>query len=254
MAQEPIRIALIGTGKRMEYLYEPILRAMPEVKLVGLWSRSEESAQRMGKQLNLPWYTDLNRLMADHAPQIGIVSVAYSANGVAGLMAVEHGLNVLLETPIAHKLSEADAIINAANARGLKIEIAEQFHRRPLEALKLKLLETGAVDAQFALDLEGVVLESFGLLPTEQLTGGDTTIHMDLASQGTSALDLVGALNGEAHLMVENAVLQNGLIDMVGSDVLVESMNKLNPFRKEDPTTNLECALVDFKIDQYRQP
>ena len=42
-------------------------------------------------------------------------------------MAVEHGLHVLLETPIAHKLSEADAIIQAAVERGLKIEVAEQF-------------------------------------------------------------------------------------------------------------------------------
>jgi predicted dehydrogenase len=48
-----------------------------------------------------------------------------------------------LETPIAHKLSEADAIIAAAAQRGLKIEVAEQFHRRPLEQIKLKLIESG---------------------------------------------------------------------------------------------------------------
>jgi predicted dehydrogenase len=71
------------------------------------------------------------------------VSVAYDANGEVGLMAVESGLHVLLETPIAHKLSEADAIISSANERGLKIEVAEQFHRRPLEAIKLKLIATG---------------------------------------------------------------------------------------------------------------
>src|SRR5262249_35686765 len=74
---------------------------------------------------------------------IGIVSVAYDANGQVGLMAVEHGLHVLLETPIAHKLSEADAILAAANKRGLKIEIAEQFHCRPLEQIKLKLIASG---------------------------------------------------------------------------------------------------------------
>jgi predicted dehydrogenase len=50
---------------------------------------------------------------------------------------------VLLETPIAHKLSEADAIIAAAQERGLKIEVAEQFHRRPFEQIKLKLIESG---------------------------------------------------------------------------------------------------------------
>jgi predicted dehydrogenase len=58
-------------------------------------------------------------------------------------MAVESGLNVLLETPIAHRLSEADAIIAAAETRDLKIEVAEQFHRRPMEAIKLKLIESG---------------------------------------------------------------------------------------------------------------
>ena len=58
-------------------------------------------------------------------------------------MAVEAGLHVLVETPIAHKLSEADAIIAAAKERGLKIEVAEQFHRRPLEQIKLKLIEFG---------------------------------------------------------------------------------------------------------------
>jgi predicted dehydrogenase len=58
-------------------------------------------------------------------------------------MAVEHGLNILTETPIAHKLSEADAIIAAAQERGLKVEVAEQFHRRPLEQIKLKLIDSG---------------------------------------------------------------------------------------------------------------
>jgi predicted dehydrogenase len=58
-------------------------------------------------------------------------------------MAVENGLHVLLETPIAHKLNEADAIIEAAAERRLKIEVAEQFHRRPLEQIKLKLIKSG---------------------------------------------------------------------------------------------------------------
>ena len=49
----------------------------------------------------------------------------------------------MLETPIAHRLDEADAIIAAAAQRGRKIEVAEQFHRRPLEQIKLKLIESG---------------------------------------------------------------------------------------------------------------
>jgi predicted dehydrogenase len=143
-SKQPLRVAIVGTSARSDYLYGPILKALPEeVELVSIWGRSADSARRLGESLGVPWYTDLDRLIQETEPQIGIVSVAYDANGQVGLMAVEHGLHVLLETPIAHKLSEADAIIAAAAQRGLKIEVAEQFHRRPLEQIKLKLIESG---------------------------------------------------------------------------------------------------------------
>ena len=139
----PIRVALIGTARRAAGMYGSILQALPGVELVAVWGRSEDSARRLGQQFAIPAYTDLDRLIRETAPQIGIVCVAYGANGQAGLMAVEHGLHVLVETPIAHELAEADAIIAAAKQRGVKIEVAEQFHRRPLEQIKLKLLAAG---------------------------------------------------------------------------------------------------------------
>lgn len=140
---DPLRVALIGAGRRSAHLYAPLLRAMPQVQLVSVWSRSAERAQALGARFGVPAYTDLDPLVRETAPQIGIVSVNYGANGQAGLMAVEAGLHVLLETPIAHDLREADAIIAAAQRRNLKIEIAEQFHRRPLEQIKLKLIASG---------------------------------------------------------------------------------------------------------------
>jgi predicted dehydrogenase len=140
----PLRVAIIGTARRSSYLYGPIIKALPqEVELVSVWGRSPDSARQLGETLGVPWYTDLDQLMRETTPAIGIVSVNYQANGEVGLMAVEHGLHVLLETPIAHKLSEADAIIATAQQRGLKIEVAEQFHRRPLEQIKLALLASG---------------------------------------------------------------------------------------------------------------
>ena len=143
MTDTPLRVAIVGTGKRSDYLYGPLVKAMPEVELAGAWGRSEDSARKLGASLGVPAYTDLARLVAETRAEIGIVSVSYGANGQVGLLAVEHGLHVLLETPIAHELAEADAIIAAARQRGLKVEVAEQFHRRPVEAIKLKLIASG---------------------------------------------------------------------------------------------------------------
>lgn len=141
--QEPIRVALIGTSRRTSYLYWPLLQAIPDIRPVAIWGRNEEKVRALGAQFGLPAYTDLDRLVRETAPQAGIVSVGYHANGQVGLMTVEAGLHALLETPIAHDLREADAIIAAARQRHLKIEIAEQFHRRPLEQIKLKLIASG---------------------------------------------------------------------------------------------------------------
>jgi predicted dehydrogenase len=144
MNKHPLRLAIIGTAKRSDYLYGPLIKALPdEVELVSVWGRHGDSVERLGKSLGVPAYTDMDKLIRETAPEIGIVSVNYHANGEVGLMAVQAGLHVLLETPIAHKLSQADAIIAAAQERNLKIEIAEQFHRRPLEQIKLKLIASG---------------------------------------------------------------------------------------------------------------
>jgi len=144
MNKRPLRVAILGTAKRSDYLYGPLIRALPdEVELVSVWGRHGDSVERLGKSLGVPAYTDMDKLIRETAPEIGIVSVNYHANGEVGLMAVQAGLHVLLETPIAHKLSQADAIIAAAQEHGLKIEIAEQFHRRPLEQIKLKLIASG---------------------------------------------------------------------------------------------------------------
>ncbi len=140
----PLRVAIIGTGARADYMYGPIIKALAEhVELVAVWGRSAASAARLGQSLGVPHFTDMDQLMRDKAPTIGIVTVNYGANAEIGLMAVEHGLNVLLETPIAHRLSDADAIIASAARHGTKVEVAEQFHRRPLEQIKLLLIASG---------------------------------------------------------------------------------------------------------------
>ena len=55
---EPLRVAIVGTSARSDYLYGPLLKAMPEhVTLVAVWGRSVDSARKLGESLAVPWYT-----------------------------------------------------------------------------------------------------------------------------------------------------------------------------------------------------
>ena len=137
-----IRFAIIGTSKRSDYLYGPLLTTLKDdMELVSVWGRSEEKARALGEKYRLPWFTDLEQMQAEIQPEAAVVSVAYAANGEVGRRVVELGLHALLETPIAHDLSDADAIISGAAARRLKIEIAEQYYRRPNERIKGALIQ-----------------------------------------------------------------------------------------------------------------
>jgi predicted dehydrogenase len=147
----PLRVAIIGTARRSSYLYGPLVKALAgEVELVGIWGRRAEAARALGESLGVPGFSDLDQLVRQTAPDIGIVSVGYNANGEVGLLAVEHRLNVLLETPIAHRLAEADAVIAAAQRQGVLIEVSEQFHRRPVEQIKLALITSGLFGRVYA--------------------------------------------------------------------------------------------------------
>lgn len=139
-----IRFAIVGTSKRSDYLYGPLLTTLADdVELVGVWGRSETKARALGEKLHVPWFTDLERLRDQVRPEAAVVSVAYAANGEVGRQVVELGLHALLETPVAHDLADAEAIIAGAAARSLKVEVAEQYYRRPMERLKRRLIEAG---------------------------------------------------------------------------------------------------------------
>src|ERR1051326_8437801 len=136
-----IRFAIIGTGKRSDYLYAPLLNTLKEdVELTGIWGRSEAKARQLGEKYHVPWFTDLNRLRDEVEPDAAIVSVANPANGEIGRRVIELGLHALLETPIANSLEDADAIISRAASDHLKVEVAEQYYRRPIERLKRNLI------------------------------------------------------------------------------------------------------------------
>ena len=106
-----------------------------------------------------------------------------------------------------------------------------------------------AADARLQIDLHGVTLDQLGLLPSEQLNGGRIRAQFDVTSQGASPLELASTLRGDLLVVVRDAQLQNELVELVGSDVLMELVDKLNPFHRADPVTDMKCAVIHFEIE-----
>ncbi len=112
------------------------------------------------------------------------------------------------------------------------------------------LLEQGRDVSIIAnLDASKVVLEKLKFLPPEELKEGIVDMSFNVTSKGNSMRDLVESLNGMVTINVGDAVLSNDSFELIGSDLILGTLKKLNPFLKKDKTTKLECAVMNLEIN-----
>ena len=112
-------------------------------------------------------------------------------------------------------------------------------------------LTKGSDPAQLNLDLDvkKLSLEDLGVLPEEQIMGGEITVDTQLKLNGDSLDVLASSSNGLLYVELTDAVVQNDTFEVIGSDLVLELLTKLNPFAKKNKTTNLECAIVFAPIE-----
>jgi len=98
------------------------------------------------------------------------------------------------------------------------------------------------IDAK-AIDL-GQVLRQMG--HAEMVTGAKTDVSMNIRGSGGSVKELMAGLNGEALLVLGEGKIHTRFVEWLGADVLTQVVEKVNPFRKTDPYTELRCGVVRF--------
>ena len=132
-----MRIGIAGTG-RFAQIQARTFASIPQVELVAFASRSQERAREISASFGLhKWYGSYDAMMQD--PDIEAVSVCTleAMHRDPCVAAAESGKHILVEKPIATTLSDADAIIQAAERHGV-ILMVEHPMRFFLNYAKLK--------------------------------------------------------------------------------------------------------------------
>lgn len=89
-----------------------------------------------------------------------------------------------------------------------------------------------------------------GQQDTGLIDGGATDLLLELRAEGNTPQQLAASLNGEMALEIQGATIRNNLFEVIGSDLLLRTINLINPFANRDPTTELECAAMYFKAEK----
>jgi predicted dehydrogenase len=193
-------VGVIGVGALGQHHARHLAR-LADVRLVGVCDLDAGRAAKVAAELGTAAFVDIDDLLA--RVEAVTVAVPTPAHAEVGLRALELGVPVLMEKPLAATLAEADRLISAANGQQVQLQVGhiERYNRalraaepyldgpRYIESLRLAPFQPRGTDVAVVLDLmihdlDLVLHLTGGSTATEVRASGITILssHLDLAN------------------------------------------------------------------------
>ncbi len=195
----PLRVGVIGVGALGRH-HARHLAQLEGARLVGVTDIDSGRARAVAEELDTEACA-LDRLLG--RVEAVTIAVPTPAHVEVGLRALERGIPVLMEKPLAVTLEEADRLIAAAAAKGVQLQVGhiERYNRairaaepyldgpRYIESLRLAPFQPRGTDVAVVLDLmihdlDLVLHLTGGAEATEVRASGLSVLssHLDLAN------------------------------------------------------------------------
>ncbi|MGC9064766.1 MAG: Gfo/Idh/MocA family protein, partial [bacterium] len=117
-----LRVCVIGLGP-IGNLHADIYKEDTLAELVGVCDIIPERAEKTGKRLGVPWYTDVQKMISELSPDLCSVATGgyeYSSDHFEPtIQALEAGCHVLCEKPICNDIEKAKKMVELAREKNL---------------------------------------------------------------------------------------------------------------------------------------
>jgi len=81
------------------------------------------------------------------------------------------------------------------------------------------------------------------------MEGGSVNLDVSFKGTGKSVAAIMGGSNGRIKLQMGEGKLKGNALGMVGGDVVMGLVDKLNPFAESKDYTALQCGVVHFRVE-----
>jgi predicted dehydrogenase len=182
---DPLRIAVVGVGQ-MGARHVSVLGRMERARLVAVADPDEQGRRRvLGASSGVAAYDDWRSLLEGAAGEVDAVCVAVPSvhHAEVVLAAVDAGLHVLVEKPIAATLEDGARIRDAAAAAGVKLMVGHVERFNPAVGKVRELIADGKLGRVYRAHATRV-----GPFPSRIQ---DTGVAVDLASHDIDAMQHV---------------------------------------------------------------
>jgi predicted dehydrogenase len=140
-----IKVAIIGAGAIANTHIESLLKFQERCQIVAIAdiykAKAIEKIERFG--LNAVEFEDYQKLLNEMDVDLAVILTPPFAHAEATITALDAGINVLIEKPMATSLEECDAMISAAEKNGKLLSVvAQNRYKSPMMKLKA-ILDSG---------------------------------------------------------------------------------------------------------------
>ena len=145
---EPLKVAMVGCGRRGQSIYLPILKAFKDVvQVTAVCDPAAENATAGAEAFGVPKYTSLRDLVKDRPMEAALCPTPAVSHSAVSCLLSAGGVHNLIETPICPTLSQGRAMVHAAEQSGVVFRVAENFFRDPWDLLARKLIDADVIGA-----------------------------------------------------------------------------------------------------------
>jgi predicted dehydrogenase len=144
MKRQTLRASVVGLG----FMGRNHLRAYSEldhVDVVAVADPDQEVLERAVRGRTVRPYPDYRRLLREEAPDLVSIAVPTGLHHEVALAALEAGVHILVEKPIASSVEQGKEIAAVARQRGLKATVGHVERFNPAVAELKRLLDEGSL-------------------------------------------------------------------------------------------------------------
>ncbi len=124
---KPIKTAVVGLGMGLNF-HIPRIAAHPGFELTAVCDINEEKLREAGEQYGAAKYTDYGRMLDESGVELVVLASPTQFHRDHAVAAMERGVDVFLEKPMAKSLTEAQEIAQVMERTGRRLMIY-QPHR-----------------------------------------------------------------------------------------------------------------------------
>jgi len=138
----PIGVAIAGSGM-VAGVHTSALKEIPEVRLLGVWSRTPEKTGSFAAQHRIQGYQDYEELLKDPGVKVVILCLPSGYHADYGIRVAESGKHIIVEKPIDISLDKAQTLIECCRENRVKLSVIFQYRFTPAAQKIKKALDQG---------------------------------------------------------------------------------------------------------------